>query len=374
MCPYKPISYFYWLFEAFDQDFMCAKDLLHVNDVFNFQSILNHLEFCWYSLVASKYQNSLVAILGLHKVMEVNSEHFPKTKSVVSTIYQAMEIGTLKLSLHFWKRMCAISIKNPEISKQVNQFKLLDEQINIWNFNNSGNSFNLEWFTTVPVDAKKLIIEGVSTLISMDINVKHDRKLCKTISEVIAEYKFKKETLSSIGNITATKLSEVASKLSSLLSWPFYDLECVISEIELVSNIASLLVKKENYSSMEDMRVIIELSKSILEKGVSKSSFNPLHFETLQRIVWYMESSQDYELVSDFLGSAVMEFISRLNMVVWSNSHSFLMRCLNDKELEPVVSGSSLPFIVLAPASRDEEGPYSLMSQEGIFDFIFLSM
>ncbi|KAJ3255785.1 hypothetical protein HK103_006043 [Boothiomyces macroporosus] len=238
---------------------------------------------------------------------------------------QSLTIVQLSYMAHF-KKIRVSSLSHPSVK----HFYPLLESIHDYCFDSNWKNY------------KVMVLEGVSTLYFLNGQDRADEGLFNVLNEVPKNITLPDLEIQSQPNLQIVDSAQ--NMCTRFLLWPINDLNAIHLELKALKLLREMLSDK--HSSAQSLFNLLE---GQLSEMISNTSFNPLHFEPLQRLVWYVDPNNKLtisdESIKLFLSTVMQEAILEWNRTLWANGHTFWNQYLYDDSLKTLVNGEIAPLI-----------------------------
>jgi hypothetical protein len=353
--PYDFIRYFFPLFENSYGAFLSTVTYLLNNNcgedstVFEWiESSINDIENFWSALESSNLNLIILCASNLSRFSPKRNAFFLGNSSVVEMFANIMQLeGSLSLKLihstsSLWKNSNVATIRDIDLWNCAHVYSVIDNEMNHW------NKSPLKWFSLPHIysleTTRTAITQGISTLYYINDQIKIDAPLFESINAIPGQLLKASDKLLVISE-DLSSLQTAQCKLSKIMLWPINDSLVLFKEMHIIIQ----LLGGMNSAKTFDLGSVLMSLKDILT-FIMSSSFSPLHFEPIQRLLWALDQKHktdttDKSHIIEDIKPIISHALLRWNEALWKNGHSFLNMCAKTEETHCFLDGSIMPLL-----------------------------
>ncbi|KAJ1343425.1 hypothetical protein BSLG_002014 [Batrachochytrium salamandrivorans] len=256
---------------------------------------------------------------------DANSIDITSLHSSIEDAWESFSVEKIKALGVLWKLGGITTLRTAVLSTIADQFESVNAALDTSSQGPSAWIFR-RTITSMGLDIKRAIMEGVSTLHYLNEEEEPSNNLVTMLQEVPAKLTESITKLDTPQPISLLAMSGIDSQLSAVTLWPFHDTWALASELTLIEQIYAYL-----HDEHPDNQLLVRSIRSFISSAITSTSLPPLHFEPLQRLVWVLDSGSNQHtphVVSDqsqhqFVYTIAQEALHQWNKSFWANGFTF---------------------------------------------------
>ncbi|KAJ1336600.1 hypothetical protein BSLG_007382 [Batrachochytrium salamandrivorans] len=256
---------------------------------------------------------------------DANSIDITSLHSSIEDAWESFSVEKIKALGVLWKLGGITTLRTTVLSTIADQFESVNAVLDTSSQGPSAWIFR-RTITSMGLDIKRAIMEGVSTLHYLNEEEEPSNNLVTMLQEVPAKLTESITKLDTPQPISLLAMSGIDSQLSAVTLWPFHDTWALASELTLIEQIYAYL-----HDEHPDNQLLVRSIRSFISSAITSTSLPPLHFEPLQRLVWVLDSGSNQHtphVVSDqsqhqFVYTIAQEALHQWNKSFWANGFTF---------------------------------------------------
>ena len=299
----------------------------------------------WSAMEHSKLYLIVITLSKLYKTFPSDSE-LPgmfRLKEALELSAFHMALDKIRSSSLLWKSGGVITLRRKELWDVGQKLWQANAKCNIW----SGKI--IDWFSssrfTNNLGTKRAILESMSTLYYLNDQKEIDLNLFAAIANIPDALGLQVSAIPREDTKSLAYVQESQEICSSIIMWPINDANILYREMEILAKLHEILSLSEEVAVLN---IQLQL-KGLIDFGLENSSFPPLHFEPLQRLLWYIEGHNDLILSEqssfDFLKTILSRAMLEWNQAFWKNGSTFFAHALHNPELLGIFSCQIMPLL-----------------------------